>query len=506
MNKKASILSKFLALYFSFFMVFWCGPVLALPQNGSVIAGAANIGNSSANFLEINQQTQRAIIDWSSFSIANGETTVFNQPGISAATLNRVTGGNLSEIFGHLKANGSLYLINPNGILIGSTGVIDVNTFIASTLNINNNAFMSGGDMIFSGNSNASIQNFGTINAMEGDVFLISRKIENAGTINAPQGAVGLAAGEPADGENLEVLLKASGGQRIFIRTKKEKKVATETTTDETVTTTKEVDDSTLTLTETEKNATEVPDATDTQITDLNTEKTNTESAEIETTQNVVNIKDFAAGAEPEFTYEYEYVWEPVTLNLNVGEIETDSNATDTTTEALTTENTSSDLSEDSTTISAEDASIINTGIINAVQAELKTYGGNEYALAINNEGEIRATGVENRNGVVYLTAENGDVNNSGLISSQNSNGDGGRVSLQAVNGSTTSSGIIDVSSTTDTGVGGYAEVLGNKVEITGNTLVNASGNAGGGEILIGGDYQGKNENIQNASETLISA
>ena len=59
--------------------------------------------------------------------------------------------GNLSSIYGNLQANGNIYLINPNGVLIGASGVIDVNSFIASTSNVSNSAFMGGGDLIFKG-------------------------------------------------------------------------------------------------------------------------------------------------------------------------------------------------------------------------------------------------------------------------------------------------------------------------------------------------------------------
>ena len=59
-----------------------------------------------AGNLQINQSSQNAIINWADFSIDAGELAQFNQPGASAAVLNRVTGGSASEIHGALKANG----------------------------------------------------------------------------------------------------------------------------------------------------------------------------------------------------------------------------------------------------------------------------------------------------------------------------------------------------------------------------------------------------------------
>ena len=83
-----------------------------LPGGGSVVAGQASIGQSGAS-LTVNQAGSRAIIDWSSFSVAAGKSVQFNNG--SGATLNRVGGGAVSAIDGSLKATGSVYLINPAG-------------------------------------------------------------------------------------------------------------------------------------------------------------------------------------------------------------------------------------------------------------------------------------------------------------------------------------------------------------------------------------------------------
>ncbi|OGA61903.1 MAG: hypothetical protein A3F77_18680 [Betaproteobacteria bacterium RIFCSPLOWO2_12_FULL_67_28] len=49
---------------------------------------------------------------------------------------------------------------------------------------------------------------------------------------------------------------------------------------------------------------------------------------------------------------------------------------------------------------------------------------------------------------------------------------------------------------------GGEIQVLGNKVGLTGDARVDASGEAGGGMVLIGGDFQGKNPEVPNAYRT----
>lgn len=182
----------------------------ANPQGGQVRQGQVRI-DASPGHLRIHQRSQRAVIDWESFSIDRGEVTRFLQPNASAAALNLVRGASASKIEGMLRANGNVYLINPNGILIGPGGTIDVGGFVASTLDTSDDDFMRGGDLRFSGNSDAAIINLGSISALDGDVVLMAGSVLNAGTIRAPRGTAALAAGN-------DILLAESGEERVFVR------------------------------------------------------------------------------------------------------------------------------------------------------------------------------------------------------------------------------------------------------------------------------------------------
>lgn len=53
--------------------------------------------------------------------------------------------------------------------------------------------------------------------------------------------------------------------------------------------------------------------------------------------------------------------------------------------------------------------------------------------------------------------------------------------------------------SATGAGSGGQIHVLGERVGVVGDAKIDASGQLGGGTVLVGGDYQGKNPAIQNA-------
>jgi filamentous hemagglutinin family protein len=170
------------------------GMVQALPQGGTVAAGSGSL-NANGSSLTVNQGTQKLIIDWQSFGIGVGESVQFVQPNASAVALNRVLGNNASEIFGSLRANGQVFLTNPNGILFGSTAQVDVGGLVASTLAISNDDFLNG-SYTFNGADGGRITNHGTLQASLGGVIaLLAPEVRNEGVILAKAGAIGLAAG-----------------------------------------------------------------------------------------------------------------------------------------------------------------------------------------------------------------------------------------------------------------------------------------------------------------------
>jgi filamentous hemagglutinin family protein len=167
----------------------------ALPTGGAVVAGKASIGAPSNGALAISQSSKTAIINWNGFSIGQGGTVQINNG--AGATLNRVTGASLSSIDGLLSATGSVYLINPNGVIIGKSGVINTGGgFVASTLDPGDSGFLAGGALTFTGASTAAVINLGKVGALGGNVALIASTVDNQGSIAAPNGTVGLAAGQ----------------------------------------------------------------------------------------------------------------------------------------------------------------------------------------------------------------------------------------------------------------------------------------------------------------------
>ena len=178
-------------------------PALAqntLPTNGHVVAGSATIAAPSGNTLSINQTSNRAVVNWNSFSVGQPNVVDFTQPSSSAAILNRVTGATPSAIAGQIEANGQVYLVNPNGIAITPSGSVQVGGgFVASTLGISNGNFMSG-NLAFTGNgASAGVSNAGAISTGNGGyVALIGGTAANSGVISVPLGKVALGSGEQA--------------------------------------------------------------------------------------------------------------------------------------------------------------------------------------------------------------------------------------------------------------------------------------------------------------------
>lgn len=166
------------------------------PTGGSVVGGTAAI-SSAGSVLNVNAASDRTIVNWQSFNVGAGNTTNFNLPSASAAILNRVTTtGNPSAINGALNSNGNVYLVNPSGIVVGPSGVINANGFTASTFDIGNRAFMNGGAMAFRGDSNASIVNQGTINTGAGGAHFMANQINNSGAITSSGGSVTMGSGQ----------------------------------------------------------------------------------------------------------------------------------------------------------------------------------------------------------------------------------------------------------------------------------------------------------------------
>ncbi|MBF0212677.1 MAG: filamentous hemagglutinin N-terminal domain-containing protein, partial [Magnetococcales bacterium] len=322
---------------------------LALPEQGAVTAGSATVEISTPQRMDINQASDRAIIDWSAFNIAQGEQVYFNLPSNSSMTFNRVIGDDLSRIYGNLTSNGILVLANPHGIIFDRGSIVDVGSLVATSHNVANHDFMHG-NLWFTSNAagaSASVVNLGTIRVADGGaVVLAAPVVENQGVIHARLGKVALASGD--------AFTVDFHGDRLL--------------------------------------------------------------------NFALPVRDGA--------------------------------------------NTRAEV-HNSGSIYADGGRVMMT----ASTAEQVIHG------VVDNGGIIEARAVDFRNGEIVLHAGTGVAENSGTL---------------------------DVSGKNIGDVGGKIEVTGRQVRLGQGAKLDASGESGGGTILIGGDYQGKNLAVQNASQTLV--
>jgi filamentous hemagglutinin family protein len=164
----------------------------------------------SGNTLTINQTSNRAILNWQSFNIGRDGAVRFNQPGSSAAALNRIFDANPSVIQGQLTANGQIYLINQSGIIFGQGAQVNVGALVASTLDITDELFERGllsadgsaAAFAFRGDAGQYLSSLVRVEAgadlrttTGGRILVFAPRVENAGSIHTPEGQAILAAG-----------------------------------------------------------------------------------------------------------------------------------------------------------------------------------------------------------------------------------------------------------------------------------------------------------------------
>jgi filamentous hemagglutinin family protein len=183
----------------------------------SVVSGTATAAQNGPQ-LTITT-SQNAYLNWQTFNIAAGETTIFQQPSAQSVVWNHVNDPNPSQIFGSLQANGIVVLMNSAGFYFGPNSYVKTGGLIVSTANCPP-AQASGGMWQFNGPPPAaSIVNYGKIDvAPGGPAYLIAENVVNYGSINAPGGDVRLAAGqqvvlsERPDGRGLSMVVNLPDG------------------------------------------------------------------------------------------------------------------------------------------------------------------------------------------------------------------------------------------------------------------------------------------------------
>jgi filamentous hemagglutinin family protein len=196
-----------------------------IATNPVVQLGSGTVTGVGTSHVTVNQATPLLGINWNSLGNNPGEVLRFNQPSASAIVLNRIVGTDPSQFLGSLIANGSVIVINPNGVFFGPQSQVNVNGLIASSLNITDTNFLNGRYSFDGVAANGSVRNEGQITAGPFGVYLLAPNVTNNGVIKSPDGHIALAAGttaylsDRADGRGFLVEVKAPTGEALNLKT-----------------------------------------------------------------------------------------------------------------------------------------------------------------------------------------------------------------------------------------------------------------------------------------------
>src|SRR5581483_17871 len=102
------------------------------------------------------------------------------------ATLNLVTGGNASRISGHLQSTGSVYLLNPQGVVITGSGRVNTQgSFAASSRAAADDLFANGRKHLrLTGKPGGDVIDAGRIRSADGTVTLSGRNTTVSGAVS----------------------------------------------------------------------------------------------------------------------------------------------------------------------------------------------------------------------------------------------------------------------------------------------------------------------------------
>lgn len=197
--------------------------------NGATTAVNAPVWDPNSHTLTVTQNADKVILNWGGFNIDAGNTVRFVQPSTTSVAMNKVWDANPTQIFGQLQANGTVYLLNQNGIVFGRGSQVSVGGLLASTLNLQNSDFLASilnpaqqGNAVLSaiddsGNrytpAAVTVQagaSIATPKGTSGQIILAGGTVSNAGTLSSPDGQILLLAGDsvwlaPSDPANTSV-------------------------------------------------------------------------------------------------------------------------------------------------------------------------------------------------------------------------------------------------------------------------------------------------------------
>lgn len=423
-----------------------------LPTGGVVSAGSAAI-TTSGNSMTVTQSSNRAAINWNGFDIGSAASVNFVQPSSQAIALNRVNSPNPSQIYGQLSSNGQVYLINPSGVFFAPGSQVNVGGIVATTHQMSDAAFMAGSTKFERNGSTGKVINEGTIQtSLNGYIAMLAPEVRNSGLLLAQSGTVALAAAETVTlnfgpTSKLDSITVTAANLNTLIEN---------------------------------RHAIKAPNG----LVILSARSAAQLGASV-VNSGTIEAKGIAQQGG-------RILLEASTVS-NAGTLDVSSDTAQAGTIQINGKNVSLSGSVIATspvqggTLKVQATQSLTVGanidVSGALQGGQVQMSGSQVAVAnstINADGDIRG-------GNVALTATN-DQQNNPVNDPDN---------LPTLPTTLAVSGLTGISSRSRRGLGGNATLTGDHITLDGNTTINVSGAIGGGNVLVGGDWQGSNGTYQ---------
>ena len=513
----------------------------ANPIGPTVVNGQVSFVNNG-NVLQVTN-TPGAVVNWRAFSIGANEVTRFIQQSASSSILNRVTGADPSTILGALQSNGRVFLINPSGVIFGANAQVSTAGLVVSTLGLSDADFLANRHRYTATPGAGAITNQGSITTSTGgSVYLIAPNVINTGIIRGDGGEILLAAGNTvelvnANSPDLRVQITAPDNQAVnlgqivsqggrigiygsLIRQggvvnantavrgengkivfKATKDVALEAGSS---TTASGPTGGSISIQAESGKATiaGAVEAIGTQGKGGTIEVAGQQGVAVESTARITASGTEGGSVTLNSTGGPVVVAAPVTANATAGRAGEVVVSAATIAVLAASGQLSASGAQGGGVISVKGSNGVTFDAGSAVAASGAT-GGTVSVQAdqgtVVAQGTIDVIATEGVGGNVQLAARADitlDVGSQILAGGRS----GGEVKVESREGTLLASGLVDGQG--NEGPGGRIWLLAPRVGLIREATVNASGLTGGGTVLVGGDFQGKNPDIQNAWRT----
>ncbi|MFJ4142615.1 filamentous haemagglutinin family protein [Pseudomonas sp. NPDC089734] len=160
--------------------------------------------------VSIKQTADKAILNWETFNIGRDTTLQFQQNADWAA-LNKINNSTApSQIQGQIKADGTVLVMNQNGVVFSGSSQVNVRNLVAAATTMQDEVFQTqglyngtlptftGADGKVEVQTGAQIATHAPASSTSGGgyVLLLGSEVENAGSISTPKGQTLMAAGD----------------------------------------------------------------------------------------------------------------------------------------------------------------------------------------------------------------------------------------------------------------------------------------------------------------------